>query len=275
MRCAACRETWFLTSDEVSTALVTEAAPQVEREETPTEIFEALRTQEGLRESPDFGETNRDGSEEKPAENPPAPARRRAKRKPATAVRASRQGMKWPALAAGLVLFVMLPLALLARNGVVQAVPQSASLFSAIGLPVNLRGVDLRDVAAFRIAAQGDRPAELVVEGDLVGVARERVEVPPVEVEIRDAQGHAVYRWTVPPPRAALEPAETARFRASLSAPPDKGRHVEVRFASNEAPPPKADAHDEPGKGPAKSQAAAPDTAHPAPDTHSAAPGGH
>lgn len=226
VRCAACRETWFLTPDEVAAGLKTEAEEDAgaDREETPQAIFEALGlSADALRE----GESG--FAEDNPVVDAPLPRRKRQERKAAAGPR------RWkalsPLLAAGLVAFVLLPLALLGRSTVVRAMPQTASLFAAIGLPVNLRGVDLRDIVAFRIPAEGAKPAELVVEGDLIGVARMRVDVPPIEVEIRDTHDQTLYRWTLAPPRAALEPEETARFRASLSAPPEKARHVEVRFA--------------------------------------------
>lgn len=267
VRCAACRETWFLTPDEVTAGLKTEAEDAgADRDETPQAIFEALGLPaDALR----AGESGLDDGN--PVVDAPLPRRKQQVRKAVAAPR----GLKAlsPLLAAGLVVFVLLPLALLGRSTVVGAMPQTAGLFAAIGLPVNLRGVDLRDVVAFRIPAEGAKPAELVVEGDLIGVARMRVDVPPIEVEIRDTHDQTLYRWTLAPPRAALEPDETARFRASLSAPPEKGRHVEVRFAE---PKPEMAA-------PAKSEAAASeagkaDSAAEAPATepqHAPAEGAH
>ena len=72
-------------------------------------------------------------------------------------------------------------------------------------------------------------------QDDFLHVGRERVDVPPIEVEVRDAEGQPLYRWSVPGPRSALEPGERARFKASLSAPPEKGRQIEVRFADKPA----------------------------------------
>lgn len=206
VRCAACRETWFISADEVVAAMFDEMAGDEESAAAP------------------------------PPPEPPPPAEEAAPR-PASARPVKRGKPKRPArrlspaLAACLVFAAALPLALLGRVTVVRAMPQTAGLFARIGLPVNLRGIDLADVAAFQVAADGSNPARLVVEGDLVAVARERVAVPPIEVEVRDAEGQPLYRWSVPGPRAALEPGERARFKASLSAPPEKGRRIEVRFS--------------------------------------------
>ncbi|MEN3213331.1 zinc-ribbon domain-containing protein [Methylorubrum populi] len=206
VRCAACRETWFISADEVVAAMFDEMAGDEEPAAAPP-----------------------------PPEPPPPaeePAPRPASDRPVKRGKPKRPARRLsPALAACLVLAAALPLALLGRVTVVRAMPQTAGLFARIGLPVNLRGIDLADVAAFQVAADGSNPARLVVEGDLVAVARERVAVPPIEVEVRDAEGQPLYRWSVPGPRAALEPGERARFKASLSAPPEKGRRIEVRFS--------------------------------------------
>ncbi|GEP09575.1 zinc-ribbon domain-containing protein [Methylobacterium gnaphalii] len=206
VRCAACSETWFVgpeTPDPAETAEI-DAWDGASFGDEPEEPAPVVIDQ---------------------PMPPPRTAKRAEPKRFATIPRPS------PAIAAGLALFAILPLATFGRAAVVRVMPQSAALFSAIGLPVNLRGVDFREVTAFRNTAEGSNPAQLVVEGDLVGVARERVAVSPLEIELRDARDQSLYRWTVPPSRAALEPGETARFRASLSAPPAQASQVLVRFA--------------------------------------------
>lgn len=240
VRCAACSETWFVGPD---------ASAQ-----EPDAAVEEIDPWDAA----DFD--NDPASQIEPAApviDQPMPPPWRAK--PLQSIGKPSASLVSPAIAAGLVVFVILPLVMLGRATVVRAMPRSASLFAAIGLPVNLRGVDLRDVVAFRNPAEGAAPAQLVVEGDLVGVARERVAVSPIEVEVRDAHDQPLYRWTVAPPRAGLEPTETARFRASLSAPPPQGSRVQVRFADAAA-----------------SQSGAPDAVSPAkaaPESHAPAAG--
>ncbi len=211
VRCAACRETWFISPDEVVAAMFDEMAGATEPEPAAP-IRDPQAAPAGARVA---------------APPPPRPARKTGKRgKPKRGTRRLS-----PALAAALTVAALLPLLLLGRATVVRAMPQTAGLFARVGLPVNLRGIDLVDVAAFQMPADGSNPARLLVEGDIVGVAHGRVAVPSIEVEVRDGEGQPLYRWTVPGPRAALEPGERARFKASLSAPPEKGRQIEVRFS--------------------------------------------
>lgn len=136
---------------------------------------------------------------------------------------------------AGCVLLLGLALlgaAVIGRAGVVRALPQTARLYAAIGLPVNLRGLDFRDVVAFQLPAEGAAEGRLVVEGDLVSAAATPRPVPPLALELRDEAGQVVYRWTAEAPRERLEPQESARFRAELATPPARARRVLVRFAA-------------------------------------------
>ncbi|WP_335645568.1 hypothetical protein [Methylobacterium durans] len=75
-------------------------------------------------------------------------------------------------------------------------------------------------------------PARLSVEGDVLGLAPHAVPVPPIEVEVRDADGRPLRIFTIPAPRPTLETAERARFSARFDDPPADGRAIEVRFAA-------------------------------------------
>ena len=225
VRCAACRETWFISPDEVAAAMEAEmtAAMLAASEAGPGAAESRASAQADL----DAWEAALSGEAEPEAEPRPKarPKARPAKPKRRPSVLASPTALVAFALVAGL------SLAILARSTVVRMMPQSADLYARIGLPVNLRGLSLRDVVAFQVPGEGAQ-GQLVVEGDLLGVAAAGAEVPPIEVEVRDGRDQPLYRWHIPPPRPALEKGETARFRASLSAPPAQGRSVRVHFAA-------------------------------------------
>ena len=140
-----------------------------------------------------------------------------------------------PALAFGLMLLAALPIVCLARASVVRAVPQTAALFARIGLPVNLRGIAIRDVVAYSNPGEDGRATELVVEGDLMGVAATDVPVAPLSAEILDAGGRVLRTFPVTAPRAVLGQAEAARFRGALTSPPPEGRTIVLRFAQTES----------------------------------------
>ncbi|MFH6785413.1 MULTISPECIES: DUF3426 domain-containing protein [Methylobacterium] len=201
VRCAACREPWFV------------AAPAAEPGSMLSPPAEAVFTA---------------------AEAPASPPRRSGTRPRGAKARGAPPGRRrLVAAAAGLAACGALMAALLpaGRAGLVRALPATARLYAAIGLPVNLRGLAFRDVAAYQVPDAAGT-GRLVVEGDVVSAAKDAVAVPRLSLELRDAHGQTVYRWTAEPPRERLEPEESARFRAELPGAPVKGHEVLVRFAA-------------------------------------------
>ncbi len=121
-----------------------------------------------------------------------------------------------------------------ARTAVVQRVPAMAAVYEAVGVPVNLPGLALRDVRS-RIVRDGNRRL-LVTEGEIVNIRREENHVPTLALAVRGPNGLARYSWTAPAPKTRLEPGEAVAFRARLAAPPEEGVAVMVRFVSPEPP---------------------------------------
>lgn len=87
--------------------------------------------------------------------------------------------VKWPrpGMAAAIVVLVaVLGGIVFGRSKIVQIAPQTASLFSAIGLPVNLRGLVFENVRTTGEMHEG--VPVLIVEGTIANVADKTVEVP-------------------------------------------------------------------------------------------------
>lgn len=147
-------------------------------------------------------------------------ARMQAKRKK------KRRSSKWTAIILVLLGFNVALLG--ARNEVVRYVPQTASLFAAIGLPVNLRHLTFEDV---RVSKEDhDGVNVMVVEGAIVSSAREAIEVPRLRFAARNATGQEVYSWTALPARSIIGPGERLPFRSRLASPPAEANDVLVRF---------------------------------------------
>lgn len=117
---------------------------------------------------------------------------------------------------------------LLGREQVVRTVPDSASVYERIGLPVNLRGVEFRDVKGANEVVDG--VVVLVVEGQLVNITSRGADLPRLRLAVRDAGGKEIYTWTATPPAARLEAGQSVPFRSRLASPPPDGASVEVRF---------------------------------------------
>ena len=119
--------------------------------------------------------------------------------------------------------------------------PQLASFYSAIGLPVNLRGLAFTDLKIGNEIHDG--VPVLVVEGMIVSTVSKPVDVPRLRFALRNATGAEVYSWTAPPPQPVLgavrnaavpHPARLAarggpRYPGAVLHPPRRGRRPPLR----------------------------------------------
>lgn len=138
----------------------------------------------------------------------------------------SRRSSRWTAV---ILVLVALNVALVgARNEVVRYLPQTASLFAAIGLPVNLRSLKFDKV---RLSTEDlDGIAMLTVQGAVTSEAGRAVGVPRLRFAVRNAGGQEVYTWTMAPPQSILEPGARMEFRSQIPVPKVDATDVMVRF---------------------------------------------
>jgi predicted Zn finger-like uncharacterized protein len=116
------------------------------------------------------------------------------------------------------------------RAAVVRTFPQTASLFAAIHLPVNLRGLDFADVKSSQEFDAG--VPVLVVDGKIVNQTNRILDVPRLRIAVRNAAGNEVYAWTALAQNPILGPRDSLPFRTRLASPPSDAKDVIVRFFS-------------------------------------------
>jgi hypothetical protein len=132
-------------------------------------------------------------------------------------------------LVAGIVLLLAAGLA--ARETIVRQLPWMARPYAALGLPVNIQGLEFRDVRS-RIMAEAYQKV-LTIDGQISNLRAETQSLPDLQLSLRDAAGREVYAWSAPPPKATLMRGETIQFRARLAAPPDAAQAVRVQFSES------------------------------------------
>jgi len=120
-------------------------------------------------------------------------------------------------------------LAIEARNGVVAAVPAIAPVYAAIGLPVNLDGLDIRDITTVSRRENGE--ARLTVSGQIVNLRDHPVEMPDLRLSLRARTGAEIFSWRAPAPHRQVESGASIRFQTHLDAPPDGAADIVIRFA--------------------------------------------
>ena len=114
------------------------------------------------------------------------------------------------------------------RAEMVRLLPQTAAFYRLVGLDVNLRGLQFRDVKVTTETVQGT--PMLVIEGAVTDVSSKPVELPRLRFSIRDAAGTEIYAWNAVLEPSFLKPGEQAAFKSRLASPPPGGRNIDVRF---------------------------------------------
>lgn len=125
---------------------------------------------------------------------------------------------------------VILALLVLQRHAAVARVPQLAGVFRAIGLPVNLQGLEFERVVTELVEEPQGR--FLIVQGEIRNIAKGTLAVPPIEIVIQDSTVKSLYTWTVEASRPTIIQGDAIPFRTRLASPPQSGANVILRFAA-------------------------------------------
>ena len=133
-------------------------------------------------------------------------------------------------IAVVLALIVLIGGGIALRTGIVEQFPSLAGLYKALGLPVNVTGLDFRNLRTLKSLQQG--ADVLVVDADIFSVSSGEVAVPPVIVTLMGAGGNAIYQWSVAPKAGELEPGEAVGFETMVTAPPPGAESVKLSFGN-------------------------------------------
>jgi predicted Zn finger-like uncharacterized protein len=147
--------------------------------------------------------------------------------------RNERTSLRWPLSPwqTGLLALALADIILLGwRSDVVRALPQTASFYSSLGMPVNLRNLTFNDVRTSMEQHEG--VPILVVEGNVINAARKSEDMPRLKFIVRNAAHQEIYSWTAVPSRASLAPGEAVGFRSRLASPPASAHDLVLRFVT-------------------------------------------
>lgn len=158
-------------------------------------------------------------------------AARRARRRARRADFARK--LKWPFAmmpTVGMCLAITLVALVLARKDVVRLLPQTAPLYSAMGLHVNLRGLIFDNIKTVREIQDG--VPVLIVEGVVKNITSKTVEVSAIRFGLRNIHNQEIYSWIAASERASAKPGESVPFRSRVASPPAESRDVSMRFVN-------------------------------------------
>lgn len=234
VRCAACRTTWFVPAPELVLAegeAEPVAVPVPEVTAADRADHDARRAahppvpDEELVQVEDAPSTV-PGRDDEPAPVAPAAPRRKTVVSAMPGLRARERRM--PLGLVAVLLMAVLILGIVSRDSIVRAAPELASLYAAIGFPVNLRGLEFQNIRTRQEIQDGI--AVLAIEGEVENVANRAVELPRVRLAVLGDNGVELYAWTALLPRSILYPHERVPFRSRLASPPAAGKEIMVRF---------------------------------------------
>jgi len=199
VRCKSCAHTWRATADE-PLELARVAEPPAADDPVPETLAET------------------------PAPELPRAFRARAEQQRRLR-RAAAHGAAWSAVTG--VFLTLLGAAWLFRVEVVELAPRTAAAYAAVGVEVNVTGLEFEGVAA---KAAPDDPGKVLVLGQVRNIRDNEVVTPPIRVALLDDHGaeigHQIVRLDGPP----VLPGKTASFQAVIADPGAKGSGVGVDF---------------------------------------------
>jgi hypothetical protein len=120
----------------------------------------------------------------------------------------------------------------IARHEIVRLMPQTGPVFDALGLSVNLHGLEFGEIRS-RIVMEGDVET-LEITGTITNITREVRRVPVLRLSIQNVNAQDVFVWTANAEKQELAPGEVHRFRRRLASPPPDAHHVMVRFVAKD-----------------------------------------
>jgi hypothetical protein len=116
------------------------------------------------------------------------------------------------------------------RQDVAEVWPRSASAFAALGLDVNVYGLEFYDLAVER-AFDGPTPI-LLVSGEVRNIGRDDKLVPPVRLSLRDSQSSEIFELVNSITDQPVEAGAAIPFQIRVENPPADAVDLEATFAS-------------------------------------------
>ena len=132
----------------------------------------------------------------------------------------------WAALIAVVALLAWAAIAF--RQGVASVWPQTATVYSWIGLDVNTVGLAFQDVS-YRVTSEDDMPV-LHIRGKIMNITARTLSVPAIRAALTDDARRELYDWKITADAKNLAPGKSANFTARLPSPPSGARHVDLKF---------------------------------------------
>jgi Zn ribbon nucleic-acid-binding protein len=127
--------------------------------------------------------------------------------------------------------FLLSPIAAAALlpETIVAAAPISYKAYEALGLEVNVYGLEIRRIESQHAIVDGERI--LTVKGEVSNVDNDIRKIPWLRFALLDGAGKELYSWNLDTGARPLRAGETTGFVTRVQAPPELAQNLKIRFA--------------------------------------------
>jgi hypothetical protein len=146
----------------------------------------------------------------------------------------------WALLAAAMIFAA--GIAFVLPNEVARAFPPAQLLYAKAGIAVNAHGLEFRNVGQQHSMIEGVKV--LAIQGEIVNVGKREQSIPVIAFTLKDEKAMPVYDWRLTATTRPVKPGEVSTFVTRIASPPERARHVEIRFAPHGETGSNADRHD-------------------------------
>lgn len=129
-----------------------------------------------------------------------------------------------------LLVIVAAILAYIYRQPIVNRIPQTATLYGALNIPVKETGLLIDPPIARTAVIEGQ--AIITIEGHVRNISRHTQSIPLIEMTLHDGAGQTLTQWFVEPARATLDPNDRLAFRTEYTDPPGEVVGLRYRFVN-------------------------------------------
>ena len=216
VRCAKCDSTWFVASEADELSLKDNQS--VVEDIVPVATASVPAAAEPAQSAP----LDRPGAHVVMRDKVDQDRRRR---------RLTSVGLIWAVPLA--LLFVAAILGYVFRQNIVNGIPQTATLYKAVGIDVTLSGLSIEDPIT-RSALVDGKPV-LVVNGAVRNITTKAQDVPLVELSLHSKDGEPLVTWLVDTRKDKLGERERVTFVSEYPNPPVDAVKLRYRFADETA----------------------------------------
>ena len=112
---------------------------------------------------------------------------------------------------------------------VVAIAPISIKVYQALGMDINIYGLEIRKLSQQYAVIEGQRV--LTIKGEIQNISNAVQKIPSLRFGLDNPETQEVYHWTLDTASRPLRMGESTSFITRVASPPETAQQVKIRFA--------------------------------------------